>query len=148
MNETTHPGPNSDRVNVTGADLTEDQLAALTPEQRTRLTSGEPLPIDPRSPLSDDPLVEAEPSVAAAEALDRVEGMGDGDGDGLMDHGTAGGEDRRETETGATTDEAFDARHGDGSSTEVDESGSEVSDTPLADGLAEPAPWGDDTSGR
>ena len=29
-----HPAPNSDRVNVQGRDLSEDELSALTPEQR------------------------------------------------------------------------------------------------------------------
>lgn len=133
---TNFPGPNSDRVNVQGDELTQDQLDALTPEQRTRLTSGEPLPVDPRSPLADDSVRlvdEPEARSPVAQALDRVEGMGDGDGDGLMDHGTAGGEDRRETDTGATTDEAIDAR---------DEA---ASDTPLADGLTEPEPWVDET---
>lgn len=130
-NTTSHPGPRSDRVNVQGRDLSDDELAALTPEQRTRLTSGEPLPVDPRSPFSNDPLVpESAGRSPVAVALDKVEGMGDGDGDGLMDHGTASGEDQRETDTGATTDEHIRAR---------DEAAE--GDTPIADGLTEPAPW-------
>lgn len=121
-----HPGPSSDRVNITGADLTEDQLAALTPEQRTRLTSGEPVPVDPRSPLATDPLVEEPASTAVAEALDAVEGTGDSDGDGLVDHGT----DQRDEAVGADVEgELY-----------PDDGGSE---TPLADGLDEPAPWPD-----
>lgn len=47
-----HPSP---AVIASGADLTDEQLAALTPEQADKLTSGEPLPIDPRSPLLDQP---------------------------------------------------------------------------------------------
>lgn len=139
---TNHPGPNSDRVNLTGDDLTDEQLDALTPEQRTRLTSGEPLPVDPRSPLADEPLVnEAAGRSPVAEALDRVEGMGDGDGDGLMDHGTGSGEDKRETDTGATTEETIEARD------EAAAGSSVESDTPLADGLDEPAPWDGGQSG-
>lgn len=137
-----HPGPNSDRVNIQGRDLSPDELSALTPEQRTRLTSGEPLPIDPRSPFSDNPVADepAERSPVAV-ALDQVEGMGDGDGDGLMDHSGSSAEDRRETETGATTDEHIEARN-EAAGGVVD---TEVSDTPLTAGLHEPAPWGDES---
>lgn len=38
---------------ASGEPLSEAQLASLTPEQRERLTSGEPLPVDPRSPMLD-----------------------------------------------------------------------------------------------
>ena len=128
-----HPAPNSDRVNVQGRDLSEDELSALTPEQRTRLTSGEPLPIDPRSSFSDHPLSEAPAGRSPiAVALDEVEGMGDGDGDGLMDHSGSSAEDTRETETGATTDQHIEARN--------DAAGGVVTDTrtPIADSLVEP----------
>lgn len=144
-----HPGPDSGRVNIQGRDLDEDELAALTPEQRTRLTSGEPLPVDPRSPLADESVrltdAAAERSPVAV-ALDKVEGMGDGDGDGLMDHGTASGEDRRETDTGATTEEWVEERDAAAGDEAVDVEGDESGDdgaTPIADGLNEPAPWGD-----
>lgn len=146
-----HPGPTSGRVNITGDDLSEEQLAALTPEQRTRLTSGEPVPVDPRSPLAAEPLAADAAPREVAEALDRVEGMGDGDGDGIMDHSASSGEDTRETETGATTDAHMASRRGDApvDETDTDESGSEVSDTPLTAGLHEPDPWTDNTtSGR
>jgi hypothetical protein len=127
-----HPGPDSGRVNIQGRDLSDDELSALTPEQRTRLTSGEPLPVDPRSPFSDNPLVdETAGRSPVAVALDQVEGTGDGDGDGLMDHGTASGEDKRETDKGATTDEWIDERNA---------AAGEVS-TPIAAGLREPAAW-------
>lgn len=49
-NVSAHP---SAAVIASGVELTDAQLDALTPEQRERLTSGEPLPIDPRSPLVD-----------------------------------------------------------------------------------------------
>lgn len=129
-----HPGPASDRVNVTGADLTPEQLDALTDEQRTRLTSGEPLPVDPRSPLADNP-VDPDDAEAVADALDRVEGTGDGDGDGLMDHGAATGEDVREESAGSEDDGEPESG--------AEPSDAESSDTPLAAGLTEPAPWGD-----
>jgi hypothetical protein len=127
-----HPGPHSGSVNLRGDDLTDAQLATLTPEQVTRLTSGEPLPVDPRSPLApDDVRLDVEPARRSpvAEALDRVEGMGDGDGDGLMDHSSSSDEDRRETETGATTAEHIEAR---------DEHAAAQSGTPVADSIGEP----------
>jgi hypothetical protein len=129
----THPRPTSGRVNIQGRDLSADEASALTPEQYTRLTSGEPLPVDPRSPFSDNPLSEQPAGRSAlAVALDEVEGMGDGDGDGLMDHGTASGEDQRETDTGATTQEHLQARDEAARRSEVD------SDTPIADSMVEP----------
>lgn len=127
-----HPRATSDGVNVTGDGLTDEQLAGLTPEQRERLTSGEPLPIDPRSPLAPDSIRLAEPEPgrsAAAVALDQVEGTGDGDGDGRMDHGTPG-DDVRETETGATTDATIEARNADAAGETVT-----VTGTPIADGV-------------
>lgn len=137
-----HPGPSSARVNVQGRDLSDDELSALTPEQRTRLTSGEPLPVDPRSPLADPDvrlIDEAAGRSPVAVALDKVEGMGDGDGDGLMDHSGSSSEDRRETDTGATTDEWADERDTAAATMAGVPERDADSDTPIADSIERPA---------
>lgn len=101
---TNHPSP---AQIASGAELTDDQLDALTPEQRERLTSGDPLPVDPRSPTLDqaDPISRGElvvddwtdhkvsdPEHVAADEL-TVDGApvdpnagGDYDGDGKVEH--------------------------------------------------------------
>lgn len=102
---TQHPAPNTDGVNVTWDSLTDEQRAALTPEQRERLTSGVPLPIDPRSPMLDqadkiatgDAVVEGreqttDPEVIPADQLTMggapvdPDAGGDYDGDGRVEH--------------------------------------------------------------
>jgi hypothetical protein len=48
-----HPGPSAGNVNVTWDSLSDEQRAALTPEQREQLQHGS-VAVDPRSPLLAD----------------------------------------------------------------------------------------------
>lgn len=99
---TSHPAPSSGAVNIRGAELTEDQLAALTDEQVERLTGGDLLPVDPRSTLLDDaadvdaardelrdpandPAFDPERALTAGGVDVDPDAGGDFDGDGVAD---------------------------------------------------------------
>jgi hypothetical protein len=105
--------PSAGSVNVTWESLTDEQRDALTPAQREKLQSGEPLPVDPRGAgaVGDPPAHEL--------YLDGDEAHPDADG---PDAGDADGE--RETTEPETSGGAG-----------ADGKPAVESETPIADGM-------------